>query len=187
MGKRSNKSSPKKERSRKRTGITPTPAATAPVSAEPGDALWSEVFAARKSHDPPSRRPSRSQPAAPAPVRCSPPADLEDAFFDQGVSLSRAAVIDDADTFRDLDVAQERRHPTASRWWATRALVGTVMAAAMTLLALGPGKATLVARASDVSVRATTTESSTTARVKAEPPNRNKAASSKPAPRDRRR
>lgn len=180
MGKRSEKNSSKKQRSRRRSDKTPTPAAWASAGRE--QPVWAEMLGAEAAE-------------ATIPITLPPPGEAamdgeaELAFFDRGVSFRRAATIDDADTFADLDRAAPPRASSGSptRRRALQALVATVMAAAAIVLVLGASKTNLRSQIAPAATRSISAEASMTACAKAERHDKRATAASKAPPHDRRR
>jgi hypothetical protein len=182
MGKLSTRQSVKNQRPRRRSDAAPTQVAAVRAVHGHDVALWAEVLG--------------SEAAEPTiPITLPPPGEAamdgnaELAFFDRGVSLRRAALIDDNDTFHDLDAAAlpRARRGSALRRRSLQALFATVMAAAAAVLLLGASKSPLRSQLSPAATRAVSTEASMTACGKAERHDKRSAAASKAPPHERRR
>jgi hypothetical protein len=136
MGKRSSKHTVSKQRTRRRSGQTPTPG-KALDSASRQDDLWTEVLGA----DTADRRVLAPRAACRKPKSTElPPDPCEQAFFDRGVSLQHATLIDDLDGFDDLDRPAMRTRVSVARKRALQAVVGAVLAAATAVLLAGFGR-----------------------------------------------
>lgn len=173
MAKRSHKSSRDKAISPRRAGHTQRPAPG--QAAVRQDLLWTEVLGdgASTEHLHASTKPFES-------------AD-EIAFFDRGLSLQHAVVVDDEASFDDLDASKPHAAPPPGRRRSLRALVATVVAAAAAVLALGFGKTASHADLGLALTRATPVESVMTACDRALPHDkRTTTAAASPAKKRRR-
>ncbi len=182
MGRRSSRHASSRQGARRRPGKTPTPGKAFDSTSREDD-LWTEVLGAETADRPvlaprASGRNLKSTEVLPEPC--------ELAFFDRGVSMQHATVVDDHDGFDDLDGPITRAVVPIARKRALQAVVGAVLAAATAVLLTAFGQTRLTPPMHTATRQAPSWEAARTACNKAARLDKHATATSKTLPGRRR-